>query len=95
MIYLHENLMKKGNNQKVIRIENDKSSLAINVLPGCCVSVALPTAAISIYFSDDKLKISASSGEIQPEIKLYIIVRSTELKITQTALCYKQTKLMQ
>jgi hypothetical protein len=50
------------------------------------VSVALPTAAVSIYFSEDKLKIYASPGEIQPEIRLYISVHSTELKITQTAL---------
>jgi hypothetical protein len=95
MIYLRKNLMKKGNNQKVIRIENDKGSLATNVLRGSSVSVALPTAAVLICFSDDKLKIYASPGEIQPEIRLYISVHSTELKITQTVLCYKKTKLMQ
>jgi hypothetical protein len=48
--------MKKGNNQKVIRIENGKSSLAINVLPGCCVSVALYISAVLICFLEDKLK---------------------------------------
>jgi phosphoglucomutase len=87
--------LQEGNNQSVIRIENEKSSLATNVLPGSSVNVALPTAAVLICFSDDKLKIYASSGEIQPEIRLYISVHSTELKITQTALFYKKTKLMQ
>jgi hypothetical protein len=87
--------LQEGNNQSVIRIENDKSSLATKVLPGSSVNVALPTAAVLIFFSDDKLKIYASPGEIQPEIRLYISVHSTELKITQTALFYKKTKLMQ
>jgi hypothetical protein len=48
--------LQEGNNQSVIRIENDKSSLATKVLPGSSVNVALPTAAVLICFLEDKLK---------------------------------------
>ncbi|TDD95079.1 phospho-sugar mutase [Flavobacterium cellulosilyticum] len=77
MVSLRENPLHEINGQKVIRIEDYKSSLTINLITGEKESMDFPKADVLIYFTEDGSKICARPSGTEPKIKFYISVHST------------------
>jgi phosphoglucomutase len=77
MISLRENPLLEINGQKVIRMEDYKSSLATNLLTGSTEIMDFPKADVLIYFTEDGSKICARPSGTEPKIKFYISVNST------------------
>jgi phosphoglucomutase len=77
MISLRENPMQEINGQKVIRMEDYKTSLATNLLTGSTESMDFPKADVLIYLTGDGSKICARPSGTEPKIKFYISVHSS------------------
>ena len=76
MVSFRENPWQELNGQKVIRIEDYKSSLAENLLTGATESLSFPKADVLIFFTEDGSKICARPSGTEPKIKFYISVQS-------------------
>ncbi|PKB17641.1 phospho-sugar mutase [Flavobacterium sp. 5] len=78
MISLRENPVKEINGQRVIMLEDYKSSVAKNLLTGEEETIDMPKADVLIYYTEDGSKICARPSGTEPKIKFYISV-NTEL----------------
>ena len=78
MITLRENPVKEINGQRVIMLEDYKSSVAKNLLTGEEDIMDMPKADVLIYYTEDGSKICARPSGTEPKIKFYISV-NTEL----------------
>jgi phosphoglucomutase len=78
MVSLRENPVKEINGQRVIMLEDYKSSVAKNLLTGEEETIDMPKADVLIYYTEDGSKICARPSGTEPKIKFYISV-NTEL----------------
>ena len=78
MVTLRENPVKEINGQRVIMLEDYKSSVAKNLLTGEEEIMDMPKADVLIYYTEDGSKICARPSGTEPKIKFYISV-NTEL----------------
>ena len=78
MVNLRENPVKEINGQRVIMLEDYKSSVAKNLLTGEEEIMNMPKADVLIYYTEDGSKICARPSGTEPKIKFYISV-NTEL----------------
>lgn len=78
MVSLRENPVKEINGQRVIMLEDYKSSVAKNLLTGEEETMDMPKADVLIYYTEDGSKICARPSGTEPKIKFYISV-NTEL----------------
>tara|TARA_R110000868_G_scaffold325514_1_gene586296 strand:+ start:1901 stop:3628 length:1728 start_codon:yes stop_codon:yes gene_type:complete len=78
MVSLRENPVKEINGQRVIMLEDYKSSVAKNLLTGEEDIMDMPKADVLIYYTEDGSKICARPSGTEPKIKFYISV-NTEL----------------
>jgi phosphomannomutase len=78
MVSLRENPVKEINGQRVIMLEDYKSSVAKNLLTGKEETMDMPKADVLIYYTEDGSKICARPSGTEPKIKFYISV-NTEL----------------
>nr|WP_314897260.1 phospho-sugar mutase [uncultured Flavobacterium sp.] len=78
MVTLRENPLKEINGQRVIMMEDYKSSVAKNLLTGEEEIMNMPKADVLIYYTEDGSKICARPSGTEPKIKFYISV-NTEL----------------
>jgi phosphoglucomutase len=73
---LRENPLKEINGQRVIRVEDYKSSVAYNFLTNEEQILATPKGDVLIYYTEDGSKICARPSGTEPKIKFYISVRA-------------------
>jgi phosphoglucomutase len=78
MVDLRENPVKEINGQRVIMLEDYKSSIAKNLLTGEEETMNIPKSDVLIYYTEDGSKICARPSGTEPKIKFYISV-NTEL----------------
>ncbi len=78
MVNLRENPLKEINGQRVVMIEDYKSSVALNLLTNEEEIMVMPKADVLIYYTEDGSKICARPSGTEPKIKFYISVK-TEL----------------
>ncbi|MDI1306216.1 MAG: phospho-sugar mutase [bacterium] len=76
MISLRENPVKEINGQRVIMLEDYKSSVAKNLLTGEEEIMDMPKADVLIYYTEDGSKICARPSGTEPKIKFYISVNT-------------------
>ncbi|WP_264566882.1 phospho-sugar mutase [Flavobacterium sp. N3904] len=78
MVSLRENPLKEINGQRVIMVEDYKSSIAKNLFTDEEEILDMPKADVLIYYTEDGSKICARPSGTEPKIKFYISVK-TEL----------------
>jgi phosphoglucomutase len=78
MISLRENPLKEINGQRVVMVEDYKSSIAKNLFTSEEETIDMPKADVLIYYTEDGSKICARPSGTEPKIKFYISVK-TEL----------------
>jgi phosphoglucomutase len=77
MVDLRENPLKEINGQRVVMVEDYKSSEATYLLDGTKEALTLPKADVLIYYTEDGSKICARPSGTEPKIKFYISVNTT------------------
>ncbi|HSD06958.1 phospho-sugar mutase [Flavobacterium sp.] len=78
MVSLRENPLKEINGQRVVMVEDYKSSIAKNLFTGEEETMNIPKSDVLIYYTEDGSKICARPSGTEPKIKFYISVK-TEL----------------
>jgi len=76
MVSLRENPLKEINGQRVIMMEDYKSSIAKNLLTDEEETMVMPKADVLIYYTEDGSKICARPSGTEPKIKFYISVNT-------------------
>jgi len=76
MVSLRENPVKEINGQRVVMLEDYKSSVALNLLSGEKEIINMPIADVLIYYTEDGSKICARPSGTEPKIKFYISVNA-------------------
>ena len=76
MVSLRENPVKEINGQRVIMLEDYKSSVAKNLLTSEEETMDMPKADVLIYYTEDGSKICARPSGTEPKIKFYISVNA-------------------
>ena len=77
MVTMRENPLKEINGQRVIMLEDYKSSVAKNLLTGEEETMHIPKSDVLIYYTEDGSKICARPSGTEPKIKFYISVNTT------------------
>ncbi len=75
MVNLRQNPLKEINKQRVVMVEDYKSSVAKNLLTGEEEIMIMPKADVLIYYTEDGSKICARPSGTEPKIKFYISVK--------------------
>lgn len=78
LIDLRENPWTEVDGEKVVRVEDYKTSLAKNLQDHSESSIDIPKSNVLIYYTEDGTKIAARPSGTEPKIKFYISV-NTEL----------------
>lgn len=78
MVSLRENPLKEINSQRVVMVEDYKSSIAKNLFTDEEEAIDMPKSDVLIYYTEDGSKICARPSGTEPKIKFYISVK-TEL----------------
>jgi phosphoglucomutase len=78
MVSLRENPLKEINGERVVMMEDYKSSIAKNLFTDEEETMNIPKADVLIYYTEDGSKICARPSGTEPKIKFYISVK-TEL----------------
>jgi phosphomannomutase len=73
---MRNNPVKEINGQRVIMLEDYKSSVAKNLLTGEEETMNIPKADVLIYYTEDGSKICARPSGTEPKIKFYISVNT-------------------
>jgi phosphoglucomutase len=78
MVSLRENPLKEINGERVVMMEDYKSSIAKNLFTDEEETMNIPKSDVLIYYTEDGSKICARPSGTEPKIKFYISVK-TEL----------------
>ncbi len=76
MVQMRENPVKEINGERVIMLEDYKTSIAKNLLTGEEETMNIPKSDVLIYYTEDGSKIAARPSGTEPKIKFYISVNS-------------------
>ena len=76
MINLRENPLKEINGERVIMVEDYKTSVAKNLLTGEEEKMEIPKSDVLIYYTADGSKIAARPSGTEPKIKFYVSVNA-------------------
>ena len=76
MVKMRENPVAKINDQRVIRLEDYKNSMAKNLLTGETEIMNIPKSDVLIYYTEDGSKIAARPSGTEPKIKFYVSVNA-------------------
>lgn len=74
MVELRENPLKEINGQRVVMVEDYKSSVAKNLFTAEEEALTLPKSDVLIYYLEDGTKICARPSGTEPKIKFYFSV---------------------
>ena len=84
MVQMRTNPVKEINGQRVVMLEDYKTSVAKNLLTGEEETLAIPKSDVLIYYTEDGAKIAARPSGTEPKIKFYVSV-NTELDTVENA----------
>ena len=76
MVNLRENPLKEINGERVIMVEDYKTSVAKNLLTGEEEKMEIPKSDVLIYYTADGSKIAARPSGTEPKIKFYVSVNT-------------------
>ncbi len=76
MVDLRENPLKEINGQRVVMLEDYKSSIAKNLFTNEEEIMSIPKSDVLIYYTEDGSKICARPSGTEPKIKFYISVNT-------------------
>ena len=76
MVDLRENPLKEINGERVIMVEDYKTSIAKNLLTGEEEKMVIPKSDVLIYYTADGSKIAARPSGTEPKIKFYVSVNT-------------------
>ena len=76
MVSLRENPLKEIDGQRVVLVEDYKSSIAKNLFTNEEETIDMPKADVLIYYTEDGSKICARPSGTEPKIKFYISVNT-------------------
>jgi phosphomannomutase len=76
MVDLRQNPLKEINGERVVMVEDYKTSVAKNLFTGEEESIKMPKSDVLIFYTEDGAKIAARPSGTEPKIKFYISVNS-------------------
>ena len=76
MVNLRENPLKEINGERVIMVEDYKTSIAKNLLTDEEEKMLIPKSDVLIYYTADGSKIAARPSGTEPKIKFYVSVNT-------------------
>ncbi|TRX36478.1 phospho-sugar mutase [Flavobacterium sp. ZT3R18] len=76
MVSLRENPLKEINGERVVMMEDYKSSIAKNLFTDEEETMKIPKSDVLIYYTEDGSKICARPSGTEPKIKFYISVNT-------------------
>ena len=76
MVQMRENPVKEINGERVVMLEDYKTSIAKNLLTGEEETMNIPKSDVLIYYTEDGSKIAARPSGTEPKIKFYISVNT-------------------
>ena len=76
MVNLRENPLKEINGERVIMVEDYKTSVAKNLLTGEEEKMEIPKSDVLFYYTADGSKIAARPSGTEPKIKFYVSVNA-------------------
>ncbi|MET0945023.1 MAG: phospho-sugar mutase, partial [Flavobacterium sp.] len=76
MMDLRENPLKEINGERVVMVEDYKTSIAKNLFTGEEETMNIPKSDVLIYYTEDGAKIAARPSGTEPKIKFYVSVNS-------------------
>ncbi len=88
MVDMRTNPLKKINGERVVMIEDYKSSTALNLFTNEVETMNIPKSDVLIYYTEDGSKIAARPSGTEPKIKFYVSVNTKVNsidEITETA----------
>jgi phosphoglucomutase len=85
MVDLRENPLKEINGERVVMMEDYKSSIAKNLFTGEEEIMNIPKSDVLIYYTEDGAKIAARPSGTEPKIKFYVSVNTHIESIEEVA----------
>ena len=76
MVEMRQNPVATINGQRVVMLEDYKTSVAKNLLTGEEETMQIPKSDVLIYYTEDGSKIAARPSGTEPKIKFYVSVNS-------------------
>jgi len=76
MVDMRTNPLKEINGERIVMMEDYKTSVATNLLTGEKENMSIPKSDVLIYYTEDGAKIAARPSGTEPKIKFYVSVNS-------------------
>ena len=76
MVDMRTNPLKEINGERIVMMEDYKSSVATNLLTGETENMLIPKSDVLIYYTEDGAKIAARPSGTEPKIKFYVSVNA-------------------
>lgn len=74
MVDMRTNPLKEINGERIVMMEDYKTSVATNLLTGKTEPMSIPKSDVLIYYTEDGAKIAARPSGTEPKIKFYVSV---------------------
>lgn len=100
MVDMRTNPLKEINGERVVMMEDYKSSTALNLFTNEVETMNIPKSDVLIYYTEDGSKIAARPSGTEPKIKFYVSVNATinsvdEIAETETFLDLKIKNILE
>jgi phosphomannomutase len=76
MVDMRTNPLKEINGERIVMMEDYKTSVATNLLTGEKENMSIPKSDVLIYYTEDGAKIAARPSGTEPKIKFYVSVNA-------------------
>lgn len=76
MVDMRTNPLKEINGERIVMMEDYKTSVATNLLTGETETMSIPKSDVLIYYTEDGAKIAARPSGTEPKIKFYVSVNA-------------------
>jgi phosphomannomutase len=76
MVDMRTNPLKEINEERIVMMEDYKTSVATNLLTGETETMSIPKSDVLIYYTEDGAKIAARPSGTEPKIKFYVSVNA-------------------
>jgi phosphoglucomutase len=90
MVNLRENPLKEINGQRVVMVEDYKTSIAKNLISNTQETLNIPKSDVLIYYCEDGTKIAARPSGTEPKIKFYVSVNTKLDKVENFKIVEKE-----
>ena len=82
MVDMRTNPLKEINGERIVMMEDYKTSVATNLLTGEKENMSIPKSDVLIYYTEDGAKIAARPSGTEPKIKFYVSVNAMLESVT-------------